>query len=105
MVNRGFAILDDVVDHIDALIFENANDSRFNPSDKAWVSQICSQLKAHDVPVLLLDYLPHSDPDATAAMAKDFGWSYYLAPNVSLNSWLSYQIKGLGELLGHVERI
>jgi hypothetical protein len=89
MVNRGFSILDRIQGVVDGVIFENANNSSFNDSDREWIQSKCQSLKQVGMPVLVLDYEEHSSLGQTKQMAEEFGWSFFLAPSQTLTRPLS----------------
>ncbi|MCA9790229.1 MAG: hypothetical protein KC910_00480 [Candidatus Eremiobacteraeota bacterium] len=83
--NRGFACLDGLAPLLDGVLFENANDRRFDPAQKNWVKQQAERLRILGLRAYVLDYQEHLDEEGHQDMARRYPeFDYYLAPGVDL---------------------
>jgi hypothetical protein len=69
VVNRGFEIIDEIYPYIDALLFESyyygidaktMTYKKVTPQDRVWLDTQLSKVQAHQIPIIALDYLPHT---------------------------------------------
>ncbi len=70
IVNRGFEIIDQIYDKIEALLFEslffglggkNLSFKRVSEDDRAWLKAQIEKVKSFDVPIISVEYIPKSN--------------------------------------------
>ena len=86
VINRGFEIIDEIYPYIDAFLFEsyyygiNAKTmtyKKISAQDRAWLDTQLAKVQTHHIPIIALDYIPHTHKkeiaqDISALEAKGF---------------------------------
>ncbi|SFV53798.1 Extracellular Matrix protein PelA [hydrothermal vent metagenome] len=90
IINRGFDIIDDVHDSIEAVLFESLfyglsskdlSYTKVSPSDREWLKAQISKIEKYHKPIIVVDYLPPDSKmiDKTIKKIEGLGLIPYIA--------------------------